>query len=171
MITYERDGVRFSYRVAGICRHDADVLLHRVEAQDFWSMPGGRCELGEPSDVTLRRELAEELGVVATIGPLLYVVKKFSTLDDQAYHELSLYYDITLPPGHRLLDKTHAHRGIEDRHPDAGDLALIFRWFPVDGLVDLPLHPAFLRTALRERQLSLRHVVHWDEPNDEPPGG
>lgn len=170
MITYERDGIRFTYRVAGICRHDDHVLLHRVDTQDFWSMPGGRCELGEPSDVTLRRELAEELGVVMRVGPLLFVAENFFTLDDEAIHELCFFYDVSLPADHRLHDKTHAHRGVEDRHPDEEELVLIFRWFPVEELVDVPLYPAFLRTALRDVGPETRHVVHWDEPKEQMPG-
>jgi ADP-ribose pyrophosphatase YjhB (NUDIX family) len=166
VITYERDDIRFTYRVAGICRHDDHVLLHRLETQDFWSMPGGRCELGEPSDVTLRREFAEELGVIATIGPLLFVVENFYTLERAKNHELCFFYDLSLPVEHRLQDKSHAHRGIEDRHPDEEALALIFRWFPIEDLIDVPLHPAFLRTALRDRVPTLRHVVHWDRPQD-----
>jgi ADP-ribose pyrophosphatase YjhB (NUDIX family) len=169
MITYERDGVQFYYRVAGICRHDDHVLLHRMETQDFWSMPGGRCELGEPSDVTLRRELVEEFGVVATIGPLLFVVENFFTLDGDAYHELCFFYDITFPVGHRLYDKTHAHRGVEEGKGGEEDQTIILRWYPVEELIDMPLYPAFLRTALRDVEPGVRHVVQWGEPKEAPP--
>ena len=161
MIAHERDGPQFYYRVAGIFRHDDHVLLHRMETQDFWSMPGGRCELGEPSDVTLRRELAEELGVVATIGPLRFVVENFFTLDGDDYHELCLFYDVSLPADHRLYDMTHAHRGVEEGKGDEEDQILIFHWYPLDDLIDMPLYPAFLRTALRDVDRGLRHIVQW----------
>jgi ADP-ribose pyrophosphatase YjhB (NUDIX family) len=172
MITYERDGIRFNYRVAGICRHDGHVLIQRADTDEIWAMPGGRCELGEPSDVTIRRELAEEIGVVATIGRLLFVVENFFTLGGEDRHELCFYYDVSLPPDHQLHDKTHAHRGIAAAETDEQeDVALIFRWFPVDDLMDVPLYPTFLRTALRDVGPGTRHVVHWDEPKEAEPEG
>jgi ADP-ribose pyrophosphatase YjhB (NUDIX family) len=171
MINYERDGMRFNYRVAAICRHDDHVLIQRAVTDELWAMPGGRCELGEPSDVTIRRELAEEIGVVATIGRLLFVVESFFTLNGEDRHELCFYYDVSFPANHPLYDRTHAHRGIAAAETDEQeDVALIFRWFPVEELVDVPLYPTFLRTALRNVGAETRHVVHWDEQKEHLPG-
>ncbi len=44
MITFEKDGYVFVYRVAGVAIYDNRVLVHRIVIDDFWSLPGGRCE-------------------------------------------------------------------------------------------------------------------------------
>jgi ADP-ribose pyrophosphatase YjhB (NUDIX family) len=44
MISYSKDGRRFNYRVAGIVIYDNKILLHRVNDESHWSLPGGKVE-------------------------------------------------------------------------------------------------------------------------------
>lgn len=160
MISFERDGARFNFRTAGVCVEDGWVLLHRAVRDDFWSLPGGRVEMGEESAVALDRELREELGVAAEIGRLLWVAENFFALDGVPFHELGLYYAFTLPPGSAWHDTTRDHAGIEDDLEEP--LRLIFRWFPLSALADLPLYPVFLRTALRRLPAQTERIVNRD---------
>jgi ADP-ribose pyrophosphatase YjhB (NUDIX family) len=61
MITMTRNNARFGMRVAGVAIHERHVLLHRAEHDDFWALPGGRVEMLEPADVSLKREMKEEM--------------------------------------------------------------------------------------------------------------
>ena len=63
MIPFEEGKARFVYRLAGIALHSDQVLLHVMIHVNFWSVPGGRGELLEPSPETLRREMRDELGM------------------------------------------------------------------------------------------------------------
>src|SRR5258707_4109358 len=49
---------------------DGKVLLLRNE-RDEWELPGGKLEIGEDPPDRLRREIAEECGWSAAIGPIL----------------------------------------------------------------------------------------------------
>ena len=58
--------------VAGLIVKDGKLLVcQRTRHQTMplkWEFPGGKIEQGEPPRAALRRELEEELGILATIG-------------------------------------------------------------------------------------------------------
>jgi 8-oxo-dGTP diphosphatase len=49
------------------------VLLVKPNYREFWSIPGGICEFGEPPHAGCHREVAEEIGLDLAIGRLLAV--------------------------------------------------------------------------------------------------
>ena len=49
------------------------LLLRHTYRHPAWGLPGGLARRGEPPEEALARELREELGTAATIGPLLHV--------------------------------------------------------------------------------------------------
>jgi 8-oxo-dGTP diphosphatase len=63
---------------AAVVLHD-DKILITLRPQDkklggFWEFPGGKIEVGETSEVALKRELKEELDIEVEIGELLETV-------------------------------------------------------------------------------------------------
>jgi 8-oxo-dGTP pyrophosphatase MutT (NUDIX family) len=48
--------------VAAVISRADQLLVVTVGALDYWFLPGGRIQFGEPSHAALTRELAEELG-------------------------------------------------------------------------------------------------------------
>ncbi len=85
--------------VAAVVRR-AELLLvtrrpDRPGARGQWEFPGGKVEPGEDEPAALRRELVEELGCDAAVGPLLL-------RHAHVYPELEVelaFYRCTLEPG------------------------------------------------------------------------
>lgn len=61
--------------VAALILHANQVLICQRKAGSAmalqWEFPGGKIEPGETPEQALRRELEEELGILATIGPFI----------------------------------------------------------------------------------------------------
>ncbi|WP_214107367.1 NUDIX hydrolase [Acrocarpospora catenulata] len=62
--------MRFPVSVKGVIVRAGQVLLLRNE-RDEWELPGGKLELGEDPPACLSREISEETGWEAQIGPIL----------------------------------------------------------------------------------------------------
>lgn len=158
-LTFELKEGRFNFRVAMVAIREGKVLVHRAEQERFWSLPGGRGELLEPTRETLAREIQEELGVHAKVDRLLWTVENFYRYQEREVHELAFYYLVSLPEEAPVCRKTSPFPVEEER----GEI-MIFQWIPLREVENLPLYPSFLRRRLAEEDLpeTPEHVVHTD---------
>jgi len=156
MIALDLPGAHFALRTAAVALHDGHVLLHRSEQDDFWALPGGRCELLETAQDAIRREMREELGAEARVERLLWVLENFFEYNGVVCHELGLYFLVDLGPAFAHYAPDEPFEGTEE------SLRLFFRWFAIDTLPDVRLYPTFLREALQNLPEHVEHVVHHD---------
>ena len=157
MISFDRHGIRFKYRVAGLAVQDGYVLLTKADQDEYWILPGGRVELGEDTRTALERELMEETGREVQVGDLLWVVEDFFHLDGTYHHELAFTYAI-FPEDLTILSSTWTHRTAD------GDTRIELRWFDLDHLEAVPFRPAFLKAELQHPPEIPQHVI-VREPN------
>lgn len=158
-VSFNLDGMRFNYRLAGVVVEDGYVLLHRFAHDDFWALPGGRCELGEPSKVGIVREFQEELSADVRVERLLWTAELFFDHQDTRFHELDLVYKVAFEDKTRFADKTKTYIGIE------GESELIYQWFPLSELDDVELYPVSLRKGLQNLPETPQMIL---EINNEP---
>jgi 8-oxo-dGTP pyrophosphatase MutT (NUDIX family) len=159
MLIIRQDSLRFVFRVAGVALHHDRVLLHRSERDDFWSLPGGRGEMMEPSPETLRREMREETGLAVTVDRLLWVIENFFDYKGKTWHELALYFLMSFPPDSPVWAQGQSFEGRE-AFPQGYELKLFYQWFPLAGLDGLTVFPSFLPGGLRQLPLTVQHIIH-----------
>lgn len=156
MIMFDNDIGRFQFRAVGVAFKDNNVLIHRVEKDDFWSLPGGRVEMFESSEDTLVREMKEELGVDIEIERLLWVSENFFEHENKVFHELGFFYKMKLPENCPLFEHKGEFEGCEK------EIKLIFKWHPVDKLDDLELYPTFLKRTLMTESEGIEHIIETE---------
>ena len=56
-ITIDVDDYKLNVRAAGVMTHNGKVLVHRNVNSDHYALIGGRVEIGENSEDTIKREI------------------------------------------------------------------------------------------------------------------
>jgi mutator protein MutT len=122
--------VQFPVSVKGVLFQRGVVVLLENERAE-WELPGGRLEPGETPEECLAREIAEELGCVVKVGPLL---------DCWVYEVV---------PARRVVIITY---GVE--RPDEGNLRLsqehkALGFFSVEQIAEVALPIGYRRAIVR----------------------
>ena len=166
IISFPAHGTRFNYRVAGAALREGHVLVCREDDDDYCMLPGGRVEVGEPSDLALLREMAEELAMPVSIGSLLFTYESFYGRAGDRYHELGFVYAIELPPD---IGPGGAQPFLV--REDEGHL-LQFSWLPLEGtaLAEASLQPPWLPERLRSLGVGPQNVIFHAPELDHEPG-
>jgi ADP-ribose pyrophosphatase YjhB (NUDIX family) len=157
MVTFASGQTRFTFRVGAIIVRGNHVLLMRNLAEDYWFVPGGRVEMGEPAAKALSREIAEELGVVARVQRLIWINENFFRIGNASQQELALYFSAAIP------DDAHPDLSATFYSDEADGSRFEVVWHRRDALKEVRLVPSFLTHALTNIPTSVQHVVHIDD--------
>jgi 8-oxo-dGTP diphosphatase len=111
------------------------LLLAQSVGEDWYFLPGGHVEPGEPAVAALRRELEEELGVQRVdVGGVLAIVETGYTEAGGDHHEVNLVFRVAVDD---------ATDGSREEH-------LRFRWLEMSELDRVEIRPAPIAELFRE---------------------
>lgn len=158
MIAMNAGDSRFQLRAGALIRSNGHILIHRVVGDQFWVLPGGRVEFHEAGAETLAREIEEEIGCSATIGPLRFIIENFFEFAGRRVHELGFYYEAELSRPLPFHETEIVHR-VKD-----GSADLEFRWAQSTRAVldQFDLQPLPVRDLIDTMPPGIQHLVRRD---------
>ncbi len=125
------------YRVAirVLIVQDGKVLLVKESSDGWWAIPGGGVGHGESIELSLTREVEEELGVPAKDVASDFRIVHYNIGNVvNAVPRMNLFFKASVP-AERLAETSHVSE---------------WRWFAKDEFMDVPMNSSYDKTQLAD---------------------
>ncbi len=153
-ITIEVQDYILNVRAAVVIIHNDKILVHKNINSDHYALVGGRVELGEDSESTVKREIKEEIGKEIEIIDYISTIENFFKMNGKKYHEISFVYLAEF--------KDEKDKLIQDTIKNIeGKDYLQYEWIQRDKIDQIPLRPVKIQEVLKEGKYPV-HVVNKD---------
>lgn len=153
-LTLDVEDYKLNIRAGGVIIHNNKVLAHRNINKDHYCLPGGRIEIGESSEQTIKREIQEELGKQIDIRGYVATIENFFEMENKKYHEIYFL--------HRLEFAKDEDKKIDyTMHNVEGKEYLQYEWLDLDKIEQYNILPKCLKEVLKSRNFPI-HVINND---------
>jgi len=141
--SFESQSRGFEILARGLYTNADRILVCRSLSGGHCYLPGGHVEFGERPAAALAREIAEETGLLATIGPPVLLAEACFNDGSTPHHEFSLVFHV---------EHLRATDGVEidARDPPASlEDRIAFEWIRRDELASQDFRPEIILDRLR----------------------
>lgn len=153
-ITINLEEYKLNVRAAAIIIHDNKVLAHRDINLDHYALLGGRVEVGEDSESTIKREILEETGKEIEITGYISTIENFFEMKGSKYHEIMFV--------HKAEFKNEEDKVIKETLKNIeGKEYLQYEWLDLEKIEKYPLRPNVIKQILKE-QIFPVHKINND---------
>lgn len=148
-LTIDIKDYKLNIRAACIIKHNNKVLLHKSDDKDHYCLIGGRVEIGENSENTIRREIIEELGKEIDITRYVSTIENFFEFEGSKYHEYMFVYEAEF--------KNEKDKLIEDTLCNIeGKDYLKYYWVDLKDIDNVDIKPKVIKDILKDG----KYLVH-----------
>ena len=147
-IQFEKNDMIFNYRVAIIIKNGNKILIQKDDRASHYTLPGGRCELGENSINTGMREFKEETGINITLKKKVGMIENFfvSSFNDKKYHEILIIHEYEF--NDRNLYNHTSIANIEEKKKEH----LTYIWLSIDELKNANFKPKIVLDMIKKEE-------------------
>lgn len=154
-LTIDVENYKLNIRAAGVIIHNNKILTHKNINKDHYALPGGRVEIGENSELTVKRELKEELGKEIDIKGYIATIENFFELEGKKYHEIFFIHRAEFADKNDQAINTTMHN-VE------GKEYLNYEWLDLDNIDKYNIVPNCLKEILKGNQFPV-HKIYEDK--------
>ena len=148
---------RLNIRTAGAIIHNNKILVHRNINKNYCCLPGGRIEIGETSEQTIKREIQEELGKDIEILKYMATIENFFEMENKKYHEIYFLYKV------EFTEEEAKKIDYEMQNKEGKDY-LKYEWIDLKEIDKCNLLPICLKNILKGKQYPV-HIINDDLTN------
>ena len=150
-LTIDVEDYKLNVRAAGVIIHNNKVLVHKNVNSDHYSLIGGRVEIGEDSETTVKREIQEELGKKVEITGYVSTIENFFKMKGSKYHEILFM--------HKAEFTNEEDKKIEYTLKNMeGKDYLQYEWLNLDQIEEYPLLPKIVKEVLKENKFPVHKI-------------
>lgn len=140
-ISFKTENVKFNYRACAVIIDHGKILAMQHEPSPYFSLPGGRVNMGETAEHAVIREVQEELKVTPKILRPLWLNQSFfrhEKNENLRYHELCIYFLMDI--SHTDLLSKGQKFSIQEKH-----IRHTFEWLEFERLKTECFYPVCLK--------------------------
>ena len=153
-LTVDVGNYKLNVRSGGVIIHNNKLLVHVNTNSDHCALIGGRVEIGENSEDTIKREIYEELGKNIEITDYIATIENFFEMDGSKYHEILFLYELEF--------ENEEDKKIEYTLSNVeGKDYLKYEWIELDKLNSYNLVPKVVKDIILQKEKHL-HVINYD---------
>ena len=151
----ELEDFKLNIRAGAIIVHDNKLLTHKdTRKNNHYCIPGGRIELGENSEETIKREIREEMQKEIEIKKYSGIIENFFILNEKKYHELFFIYNAEFTNEQdKKINTTMSNQEGKDY--------LVYEWIDIDKIEEYNVLPKCIKTILKEKREKV-HIINDD---------
>lgn len=157
-IVIQNDNCDFNYRVAIVIRKENKILVQKDDRAKHYTLPGGRCELGESSANTAIRELKEETGIDSEFVKGVGLIENFfvSSFTGRKIHELLIINEL------KFIDTSIYNKEIINNIEEKKDkkLHLTYIWLDTNELKKCNFKPTIILNMIEKKEF--QHYINED---------
>ena len=151
-LTIDIEDFKLNVRAAGVLIHNNKLLVHKNINSDHYAIVGGRVEIGESSEETIKREVQEELGKDIEIIECIGTIENFFESKDSKYHEILFVHKIEFENDE---DKTIEYTLDNKEGKDYSH----YEWLELDKLDNYNLVPSVIKQIVKKNKFPI-HIIN-----------
>lgn len=150
-LTLDVEEYKLNIRAAGVIIHNNKILAHKNTNSDHYALIGGRVEIGENSEDTVKREIMEETGKeVETIG-YISTIENFFEMQGKKYHEIMFIHKVEfINQQDKQIQETI--KNIE------GKDYLQYEWLDIEKIDQYNILPKIIKEILKEEKFPVHRI-------------